>query len=34
MGPNTAYIMMGAGVVILALIVYLVYKAIKGPKVY
>jgi hypothetical protein len=32
MGPNTVYIMVGAGVLILAVIVFLVYKSIKGQK--
>ena len=34
MGPHTLYIMIGAGVLILALIIYLIFSSSKGPKVY
>jgi len=34
MGPNTVYIMIGAGSLIACLIAYLVYSSFKGPKIY
>ncbi len=33
MGPHTVYIMIGVGVVILALIIFLIYSSFKRPKV-